>query len=74
MPNCGALGCKNRSSNFPEKSFHRLPSLLAKKDLRDKWIANINRKHTPKEMYVCSDHFEKECFSRDLRVRNILSS
>ena len=34
MPNCGALGCTNRSITHPEKSFHRLLSLFKKKNER----------------------------------------
>jgi len=69
MPSCGAPGCVNRSANNPDKSFHHLPP-LTKRDLREKWLAKIKRKNIPKDICICSDHFEKECFQRDLKVRN----
>ena len=68
MPNCGTPGCTNRSTTHPEKSFHRLPS-ISKKSMRDSWMAKIHRKLLPKEIFICSDHFEPECFKRDLKVR-----
>ena len=68
MPNCGANGCTNRSNNCREKSFHQLPC-ESKKELRKTWLQKINRKHIPKELYICSDHFEPSCFKRDLKVR-----
>ena len=37
--------------------------------MRDSWRAKINRKLLPKELFICSDHFEPECFKRDLKVR-----
>ena len=67
MPNCGAPGCTNQSTTHPEKSFHRLPS-ISKKSMRDSWMAKINRKLLPK-IFICSDHFEPECFKRDLKLR-----
>ena len=67
MPSCGAPGCKNRSNIETNKSFHRLPC-QSKSKLRDAWLSKIKRKIVPKEMYICSDHFEDECFERDLKV------
>jgi hypothetical protein len=67
MTNCGAPGCTNRSTIFPNKSFHRLPS-EARKELRKKWLNKIKRQIIPKVLYVCSDHFESECFKRDFKV------
>ena len=32
-------------------------------------MAKINRKLLPKELFICLDHFEPECFKRDLKVR-----
>ena len=68
MPNCGAPDFTNRSSTHPEKSFDRLPS-TSKKGMRDLWMAKMNRKSLPKELFICSDHFEPEYFKRDLKVR-----
>ena len=67
MPNCGAPGCENRSTKNPNLSFHRLPS-NTRNGLREKWLLKIKRKVIPKELFICSDHFEAECFQRDLKV------
>ena len=67
MPNCGAPGCKNRSTTHPEESFHRHSS-ISKKRMRDSCMAKIDRKLLPKELFICSDHLEPECFKRDLKV------
>ena len=72
MPNCGANKCTNRSTEYPENSFHRLPNDEKKKELRKAWLLKINRKHIPKEMYICSDHFESDCFERDYKVKELL--
>ena len=72
ITNCGAPGCTNQSTTHPEKSFHRLPSLSKKKKrkrMRDSWMAKISQKLFPKELFICTDHFEPECFKRDLKVR-----
>ena len=64
MPNCGARVCRSQSITHPEKSFHRLPSLSKKK-----WGTRGYQKLLLKELFICSDHFEPECFKRDLKVR-----
>ena len=33
------------------------------------WMVKINQNLLPKELFICSDHFEAECFKRDLKVR-----
>ncbi|XP_066916412.1 uncharacterized protein [Clytia hemisphaerica] len=83
MTNCGAPGCTNRSTNLttedPDKdkgkqgesenkiSFHRLPT-EKRKSMRAEWLKNIKRQIVPKSLYICSEHFEKSCFKRDLRA------
>ena len=37
--------------------------------MRYSWMAKINRKLLPKELFICADHLEPECFKRDLKVR-----
>ena len=32
-------------------------------------MAKINQKSLPKELFICSDHFELEYFKKDLKVR-----
>ena len=67
MPNCGVTFCENRSSNRRDLSFHRIPC-EKKKELRQRWINSLKRKTFPKEMYVCSEHFQPDDFQRDLKV------
>ena len=64
MPNCGALGCTNRSITHPEKSLHRLLSLFKKKE----WATRGWGKLLPKELFICSGHVEPECYKRVLKV------
>ena len=67
MTNCGAPGCNNRSTDSPDLSFHRLPK-ESRNELRNKWLNKIKRKYIPKVLFVCSQHFEIDCFERDLKV------
>ena len=71
MPSCSAPDCTNRSKDCPEKSFYRLPC-QSKKEQRQGWLAKIKRSIIPAEMYICSDHFEPDCFERDLKVMTFL--
>ena len=32
-------------------------------------MAKISQKLFPKDLFICTDHFEPECFKRDLKVR-----
>lgn len=68
MVACGAYGCKNRTETHPNLRFHELPC-ESKKELREKWIAKIKRENIPKRLSICDEHFEPECFERDLKVR-----
>ena len=69
---CVAVNCSNNRTNSPELSFHRLPKLNeSNKQIRDRWILNVKRDGAlPKDnhFFLCSEHFEKSCFERDLRV------
>ena len=70
MVNCSGYGCTNRSTNRPDLSFHKIPS-LKNKSLREQWLHNIRRDgQLPKDasFYICSEHFEQHCFRRDLQV------
>lgn len=74
MVNCSAIGCANRSAQFPnhEVTFHRLPN-EKHKELRQLWLNNIRRKEPlPKDvsLRICSVHFEESCYERDLQVYN----
>ena len=68
---CAAVGCNNTTVNNPNVTFHRIPANNDKnKQLRKQWLHNIKRKDPPKDscFFVCSEHFESDCFERDLRV------
>ena len=75
MVNCGAPNCTNRSKKRTKDvgdgrvlTFHKLPSESKHKLLRDTWLVKIKREYIPKEMFICSDHFEADCYERDLKV------
>ena len=70
MPSCAAYNCTNRSSKESEISFHRVPAENRNKPLRARWIQIIRRKdNLPSgSFYICSTHFEDDCFKRNLQV------
>ena len=66
MPSCSAIDCQNRSSNIDwNGSFHRLPEVE-----KDIWLLFIKRKDGDKlkDLRICSEHFEPDCFERDLKA------
>ena len=75
---CAAFGCTNSRKDIPGLSFHRIPAANAEnKLLRQRWIQSIHRADPlPKDenVYVCANHFEKDCFQRDLKVCNFVSA
>ena len=74
---CAAFDCTNSHKNSTGLSFHRIPAANAKNKLvRERWIQNIHRVDPlPKDenCYV-ANHFEKDCFQRDLKVCNFVSA
>ena len=72
MVNCGAPDCTKRSTTHPNHKFHLIPAESRDKPLREKWLAQIKRKEIPKYLYICSDHFEAECYEKDLEVTGLL--
>ena len=70
---CVAVNCSNSRKNSPELSFHRFPMLNDDNRKICEWgLANVKRHGTlPKEnhFFLCSNHFEKSCFERDLKVK-----
>ena len=70
---CEAVNCSKSRKNSPELSFHRLQMLNdGNREIRERWLANVKRHGTlPKENYffLCSNHFEKSCFERELKVK-----
>ena len=73
MPSCATIGCVSHSGKKPSLSFHQIPS-YKRKEIRQEWLRHIkrgqNEKYLPKDstLYICSEHFEKDCFERDLQV------
>ena len=70
MVYCCAVGCSNDSRSVSKEhgiSFHRLPT---ENSLLQKWLAKISRVDfvVTKDTRLCSDHFEPDCFERDLRA------
>ena len=77
MVNCSAIGCTNRSAQFPDREvvFHKLPR--QNKSLRQQWLSNIRREGTlPKDISIaiCSTHFKEACYKRDFQAATVLLS
>ena len=75
MPSCSAVGCTNRSDKNPDLSFHAVPTEKRNPKLRRQWLDQIKRSGTlPKDgsFSICSEHFEKDGFERDLQVNNFI--
>ena len=63
MPNCAAFSCTNRLVKNRHYYFD--------KQLRTRWLNNIKRDgelSKNNSFYICSEHFEDECFERELKV------
>ena len=72
MVYCCAVNCSNNSKGKGKEkniSFFRLPR---DESLKKVWLAKIKRSNLPDENNVrlCSNHFEENCYERDLKVRN----
>ena len=70
---CIAFGCQNRSSKAERKdlTWHLLP--LSNKNLLAQWLVKLRRENTPvnKNSYVCSQHFEANCFIKPMGGQRI---
>ena len=66
MVHCCVPGCTNYSATTENVSYHKIPK---DPSLKNAWIACLRRDNLPplENSYVCSDHFEKECFESNLR-------
>ena len=68
-----AFGSQNRSSKAECKdlSWHSLP--LSNKNLLAQWLVKLRRENTPvnKNSYVCSQHFEANCFIKPMGGQRI---
>ena len=52
--------------------FHQIPGEGRNKELRKRWLNNIRRAgDLPKDrsFYICSEHFEADCYERDFKVK-----
>lgn len=70
MVYCCAVGCSNDSRSVSKEhgiSFHLLPT---ENSLLQKRLAKISRVDfvVTKDTRLCSDHFESDCFERDLKA------
>ena len=70
MVNCLVVNCYNTYKNTKGKgvSFHKLP---VNENLKKIWLAKIKREDAlpkPENCYVCSDHFIKDDFKRNIQV------
>ena len=65
MVHCCVPACTNHSSRTQGISYHKIPK---DKQLRKSWISALCSHNLPPvdNCYVCSDHFERECFESDL--------
>ena len=72
VKHCIAFGCQNRSSKAECKdlSWH---SPLSNKNLLAQWPVKLCRENTPvnKNSYVCSQHFEANCFIKPMGGQRI---
>ena len=68
MPFCCANGCPNQTKPGYDKniSYHILPK---EESIRKEWIARLKRQVLPKYVYVCSEHFEDNCFDESVEMK-----
>ena len=64
MVNCCVPGCTNYSAKSTNISYDKIPK---DPQLRKAWISRLRRENLPllKNCYVCSEHFDNECFESD---------
>ena len=67
MVYCMAFGCTNDSRNTKNISYHKLPD---NNELKKVWLVKISREDPKisKNSVLCSEHFEQDCFERDLKA------
>lgn len=65
MVHCCVPECTNHSTKTTDISYHKIPT---EPQLQKAWISPLRRDNLPplKNCYVCSEHFEEECFEVDL--------
>ena len=64
MVNCRVPGSTNYSAKSRNISYHKIPK---DPQLQKAWISRLRRENLPslKNCYVCSEHFDNECFEYD---------
>ena len=72
MVNCAAVYCCNNKRKNKDKTFFSLPKDTA---VAKVWIAKLNREkdNLPSKVYVCSDHFEDDCFDSSWMLQSALT-
>ena len=69
MVYCIAFGCNNKDGDHKRGvRFHHLP--LRNKPLLKQWLTKLRLQNPPvrRSSLVCSEHFEPDCFQRDLQA------
>ena len=72
MVNCAAVFCHKNERKNKDKTFFSLPKdTPVAKD----WITKLNREkdNLPSKVYVCSDHFEDDCFDFSWMLQSTLT-
>ena len=66
MVHCCVPECNNHSAKTNLVSYHKIPK---DSKLKKTWISCLRRDNLPtlENCYMCSDHFQSECFERDFR-------
>ena len=68
---CAANNCFYRTDNNPEKViFFSLPK---NKKIKNEWLTRIKRVSFPKNVTLCSRHFEEDCFDASWDLQHRLS-
>ena len=72
IENCSAVYCHSNKKKNKDKTFFTLPRDAA---LAKIWIAKLNRAkdNLPKNIWICSDHFEDDCFNSSWMLQSSLT-
>ena len=70
MVNCAAVFCHNNKRK--NKTFFSLPKNTA---VAKVWIVKLNREkdNLPSKVYVCSEHFDDDCFGSSWMLQSTLT-
>ena len=72
MVNCAVFFCHNNKIKNKDKTFFSLPKDVAVDKV---WIDKLNREkdNLPSKVYICSDHFENDCFDSSWMLQSTLT-